>query len=636
MRRWAVLTGLAVICFFAYCFSLSSPYELDYKHIAINTPVEYTKYLADKTYPSGEKYLAEDMAAVFNQFGYVAKVYALEDSYANRDFREGYEIYMRLFPEMAFDAYHEHLDRDRISVIFETLNYTIEQMKNADIVFTGSKKKNEEYRKAGINSFYLPQFTRLDKFYFSPREELKTKVLFVGNQWNSALGLRKSIQYGLESGVQIDVYGDGWKEVVPENNYVIIKDKQIKGDDLKYYYSSADIVLNDSHQFMIDNGFIANRVFDVTASKGFLISDYNKAIEEIYGDSVPMYKNAQEFKELIEYYLAHPEERREKAERAYKITKERFNAQKIMGEMIKIMEDYRLKNMKPKTFVDKLKSGFRNVIKKAQKNVTFRINLRKQDVDFNMYSAVDYLKQRFVEKGYEVNVLFGGNLYNPVADKADINVFIRGNSPFLDARINKKAKNLYFVLNPEQMFQVELNNFDKYLVNSHEFSMHLKALHYDNVKLVFGSASHDLLKPSDEYDVLLISDADDTSLAQNLDADYTLKAYTGKDFVKLGSKKAEEELAKARLVIYEPNPFTFHNNVPYAVLNIVSYGRPVLTYYAKIIEDYFGDDIETFKDIYEMREKIDKLLYEDALKREERAQKARQKLLEITKKNDIF
>ena len=87
-------------------------------------------------------------------------------------------------------------------------------------------------------------------------------------------------------------------------------------------------------------GFISNRIFDATACKAFVISDYMPEIEEIYGDSVPMYRNAREFKQLTEYYLAHPEERRKKAEQAYQITRERFAAEAVIGKMAKVLQDF--------------------------------------------------------------------------------------------------------------------------------------------------------------------------------------------------------------------------------------------------------------------------------------------------------
>lgn len=620
---------------YAFVF-LSSPYELNYKHIAINTPIEYTADLENTAYPSGEKYLACDLAMAFNDLGYQAKAYALEDGYSNRNFNEGFEIYMRTFPEMDFDSYHAHIDEDRISVIFETLNYTAKQLKNADIVFTGSKKKNDEYKKIGINSFYVPQFTRLDKFYYSPKDELKTKLLFFGNQWNKELGLRKSIQYALNSGIELDVYGSGWHELLDNNEKIKIRGEQISGDELKHYYSSAEIVLNDTHQFMIDNGFISNRVFDVTASQGFLISDYNPAIAEIYGDAIPMYKNEQEFRELIEYYLAHPEERKEKTMRAYEITKNNFSAQKVVSRMIKIMKEYYALHVRNKIFQRRLAYLKQKITKWGKKKAAIRINLRRKLADYNMYAAIEYFKDKLYKKGYETDILFGGELYNFVADDADINVFIRGNGPFLDARMNNKAKNLFFTLKSELVFPEEFNNYDGYLVNSQEFLEGLKAIKNNSAKLVFGSAMHEELTTFDEYDILFISDTDKIDVSNYINNNYSFKAYTGMEFVELNRQERENLLAQARLVVYMPNPYTFNNNIPYAVLDIVSYGRPVLTAYTKILYKTFGNSIEMYNTVNEMKTKTAELLSQNALTLKDKAKRARKILIEITEHNDIF
>jgi len=316
-----------------------SPYHLDYKHVALNILLEYSEYLAKPQYV-GEIYLAQDMAKEMAKYGVTAKVYTLEDTYSNLGFNEGYELYLRPLPELRFPRYHDVFDKDRIAVLFETFPYSLDEVKNADIIFTGSLKKNKEYRKLGLNSYFLPQFTRFDKFYPAPKDEFKRKILFVGNQW-PGLPTRPTILLAKKTGLEIDIFGGNHDDELSGEYAHLWKGKQIAGDDLKYYYSSADIVLNDTRADMIEAGFISNRIFDVTACKGFLISDYIPEIEEIYGDAIPMYKNEDEFKRLIEYYLAHPEERREKAERAYKITKERFGADKIIPQMLQYMEAYR-------------------------------------------------------------------------------------------------------------------------------------------------------------------------------------------------------------------------------------------------------------------------------------------------------
>ena len=343
MRRLAIICCLIVGGLCGWFGRVpENPYALDYSRMTINLPVTYSSFLQDPLYPLGEKYLAEDMAAALAKIGVEVRIYAIEDVYSNRNFKEGIVLYMRSYPELQLDDYHKHINKDKIAVLYETIPYKIEEVKNADVVFTGSLRKSREYQKMGLDAHFLPQFTRLDKFYYAPDPLLKHKLLFVGNRYPDTPN-RKSIEYALEYGFELAVYGAGWDEVLTGENAALYKAKQIKGDSLKYFYSSADIVLNDTREDMIEAGFISNRILDVTACGAFLISDYIPEIEEIYGDSVPMYKTKEEFKALIDYYLAHPEERRAKALQAQKITRERFGAETVMTEMMRVLEQYQHK-----------------------------------------------------------------------------------------------------------------------------------------------------------------------------------------------------------------------------------------------------------------------------------------------------
>jgi spore maturation protein CgeB len=211
---------------------------------------------------------------------------------------------------------------------------------NVDIVFTGSLKRDKEYKKMGINSYFIPQFTRLEKFYPAYDEKYKSRLLFVGNNWSMEGVVRKTIQYSMNNNFELSIYGGGWDEILGEERKDWIKAIQVPNDELKYYYSSADIVFNDTREDMIEAGYISNRIFDATAAGAFVISDYIKEVEEIYGDSIVMYKNEQEFVELVNYYLEHPEERKQKAERAHKITVENFGAEKTIKKMADVMREY--------------------------------------------------------------------------------------------------------------------------------------------------------------------------------------------------------------------------------------------------------------------------------------------------------
>ena len=60
------------------------------------------------------------------------------------------------------------------------------------------------------------------------------------------------------------------------------------------------MVLNDHWQSMRANGFISNRLFDVVASGGVVVSDYVAGAEDIFGQSVVFYDGSKDhFKEAI-------------------------------------------------------------------------------------------------------------------------------------------------------------------------------------------------------------------------------------------------------------------------------------------------------------------------------------------------
>jgi len=70
---------------------------------------------------------------------------------------------------------------------------------------------------------------------------------------------------------------------------------------------------------MAREGFLTPRIFDILASGGFCISDKNSGINEIFGDSVPQYESPEHLRELIDFYINHPDERLKLMEKGRKI-----------------------------------------------------------------------------------------------------------------------------------------------------------------------------------------------------------------------------------------------------------------------------------------------------------------------------
>ncbi len=218
------------------------------------------------------------------------------------------------YPQFGQTENHELIDTKE-----EYLNKLIQISKNNSInaIVTASKELADNLRKHNVNAYYIPQFTNTKRFYPDYDESLKSEVFFVGV--NSFY--RQAAPALLEADLPITIYGPGWKTA---------KAPYLDNNILRKHYSSAKIVLNDTREGMKEFGFISNRIFDATACETLIISDYMPEIEEIYGDTVPMYKTKEELISLVKYYLddKNQAERKDKAKRAREITLKNFTSEK--------------------------------------------------------------------------------------------------------------------------------------------------------------------------------------------------------------------------------------------------------------------------------------------------------------------
>jgi spore maturation protein CgeB len=135
--------------------------------------------------------------------------------------------------------------------------------------------------------------------------EIKYDIVFVGN---TALmrGGRAIVRDLGETKYNFKVWGRGWEGILPEKNRA---GSYIDNWSLGNLYASSLIALSDHRENMRREGFVTLRVFDILASGGFCISDRNRGLDEIFGDAVPQYDSPGQLRELIDFYVEHPEER---------------------------------------------------------------------------------------------------------------------------------------------------------------------------------------------------------------------------------------------------------------------------------------------------------------------------------------
>nr|NIM04051.1 glycosyltransferase [Armatimonadota bacterium]NIO56304.1 glycosyltransferase [Candidatus Latescibacterota bacterium]NIM22721.1 glycosyltransferase [Armatimonadota bacterium]NIM66551.1 glycosyltransferase [Armatimonadota bacterium]NIM75090.1 glycosyltransferase [Armatimonadota bacterium] len=140
-------------------------------------------------------------------------------------------------------------------------------------------------------------------------------IVFIGNNHQREAGqMRPTIANLLQIWQQkgrpwkVGIWGKFWEGHVPKE---WIQEESASAEEAARLYRSAKIVLNDHHPDMKSHGFINERTFVIGACGGFQISDHVRGIED---EPIVFYETARELGERIEFYLSHPEARKDKAD----------------------------------------------------------------------------------------------------------------------------------------------------------------------------------------------------------------------------------------------------------------------------------------------------------------------------------
>ena len=99
-------------------------------------------------------------------------------------------------------------------------------------------------------------------------------------------------------------------------------------------YSTASINLNVTIQDLIDWDTVTLRSWEVLACKGFLISDGSPNSVKRLSDYIVFTDGGYDLHKKIKYYLAHPEERADYAERGYKYVLEHETIEARTKELV--------------------------------------------------------------------------------------------------------------------------------------------------------------------------------------------------------------------------------------------------------------------------------------------------------------
>jgi len=245
----------------------------------------------------GDWYFAQALAKALNQFGHYVEIDVYEDWYKPKAQQADLVITLR-----GLRAY-QPLERQTnfLWVISHPEMVSLQEIQQYQHCFLASDYHYQKLNDQQIgNLSVLHQCTDTEVFVKQASYNKKKKLLFVGNSRNV---FRKSVEYALNCGYAIDVYGMGWKQFIPVK---YIKAEFVANDKLYELYNQYDIVLNDHWEDMLTHGYLSNRIFDALACGAQIVSDCPRGTESIL-PGMKYYQDQPSFKAQIEAIRAKDE-----------------------------------------------------------------------------------------------------------------------------------------------------------------------------------------------------------------------------------------------------------------------------------------------------------------------------------------
>ncbi len=118
-------------------------------------------------------------------------------------------------------------------------------------------------------------------------------VLFVGNSRNV---YRPAVHAAVDAGVDVAVYGNMWEQYIDPR---LVRATSVPNSALPAMYRGAGVVLNDHWDDMRREGFWSNRLFDVAAAGGRVLSDHIEGTDAVFGPSVVTWRSFEHLGELL-------------------------------------------------------------------------------------------------------------------------------------------------------------------------------------------------------------------------------------------------------------------------------------------------------------------------------------------------
>jgi spore maturation protein CgeB len=193
----------------------------------------------------------------------------------------------------------------------------------ANVCWVNDKVSVQPFRAVNRHTYYWQHaydpskhYPQVDKASDVPEHD----VVFVGTGWEERVKLFEQVNW---DGIDLGLYGS-WELLGPNHHLRQYLRGGITPNDLTAgLYRNAKIGIN-LHRSSIGYGkgtekiaeaySLGPRCYELAACGTFYITDSRPELADVFGETVPTFTSAAELETAIHYYLAHEDERRERAE----------------------------------------------------------------------------------------------------------------------------------------------------------------------------------------------------------------------------------------------------------------------------------------------------------------------------------
>jgi spore maturation protein CgeB len=203
-----------------------------------------------------------------------------------------------------------------------------------DYLFLTNKTHLADLKSQGVkNPVYCMQGCDRDAHRIISTRDKKwaAEVAFVGRPWQEN---RVKILKAIDAKYQLKTWGARWQDY----GLTCLKTRVYPAEYAKICYATK-IILGCDQSFELE-GYFSNRTWITLGCGGFLLTNYNPGLEDIFtkGQHLEWYHDEAECLELIDYYLKHEDRRKQIAQNGYEFAHTHRTYDNVIEDIISHVE----------------------------------------------------------------------------------------------------------------------------------------------------------------------------------------------------------------------------------------------------------------------------------------------------------